>query len=313
VGMLEVTSAHFQDSTPRFCDAPDPYEIRFRVQALSWLELTKAIPIRDDVVFDSLSFTRGRNKATSSWTGPFRGSLAPIAPDDAEYLARLILEQETGNRTYPLTDEDVRRARVQRVHREDKTVTVSVPDDAEPANELAVPDTEVRESLRIQAVVASIGARMGMQIWVPRSDRAAVLGEHKALVDALVDHLPFDYGDVTMGTIEQIDVLWLHRRTIVRAFEVEHTTSIYSGILRMADLLALQPNIDIKLHIVAPEARKDQVMRQIKRPVFSLLEKGPLSESCSFVSYGRLRELSQHKLLAHMSPSVLDEYAEEAE
>jgi hypothetical protein len=27
---------------------------------------------------------------------------------------------------------------------------------------------------------------------------------------------------------------------------VEHTTSIYSGILRMADLLALQPNMDIR-------------------------------------------------------------------
>jgi hypothetical protein len=39
--------------------------------------------------------------------------------------------------------------------------------------------------------------------------------------------------------IERIDVLWLKGRSIKRAFEVEHTTSIYSGILRMADLLAL--------------------------------------------------------------------------
>jgi hypothetical protein len=39
----------------------------------------------------------------------------------------------------------------------------------------------------------------------------------------------------------------------VRAFEVEHTTAIYSGLLRMADLLSLVPNMDIKLHIVAPE------------------------------------------------------------
>jgi hypothetical protein len=41
--------------------------------------------------------------------------------------------------------------------------------------------------------------------------------------------------------------------SIVRAFEVEHTTSVYSGILRMADLLALQPNMDIKLQFVALE------------------------------------------------------------
>jgi hypothetical protein len=47
----------------------------------------------------------------------------------------------------------------------------------------------------------------------------------------------------------------------------------------MADLLALQPNMDIKLHIVAPEAKRDKVFREIRRPVFALLEKGPLAES----------------------------------
>ena len=53
-------------------------------------------------------------------------------------------------------------------------------------------------------------------------------------------------------------MIWLKRRAIIRAFEVEHTTAVYSGILRMADLLALQPNMDINLHIVAPssETRK---------------------------------------------------------
>jgi hypothetical protein len=99
----------------------------------------------------------------------------------------------------------------------------------------------------------------------------------------------------------------------VRAFEVEHTTSIYSGILRMADLLALQPNMNIKLHIVAPSSRREKVFQELRRPVFSLLDKGPLSESCSYISYDSLRELSEQKHLAHLSDSVLDVYAEEAE
>ena len=59
---------------------------------------------------------------------------------------------------------------------------------------------------------------------------------------------------------------------MARAFEVEHTTAIYSGLLRMADLLALQPNMQIKLHILAPEERWEKVLREIKRPVFSLLK-----------------------------------------
>jgi hypothetical protein len=107
-------------------------------------------------------------------------------------------------------------------------------------------------------------------------------------------------------------VLWLKGRAIQRAFEVEHTTSIYSGILRMADLLALQPNMDIRLHIVAPYARREKVFTEI-RPVFSLLDRGPLADSCTYISYESLRELAGEKLLAHLSDSVLEEVAEEAE
>lgn len=96
----------------------------------------------------------------------------------------------------------------------------------------------------------------------------------------------------------------------MRAFEVEHTTSIYSGILRMADLMALQPNLDIKAHIVAPLERREKVLQEIKRPVFSLLEKGPLAESCSFISYDNIYELEGQKFVEHMTDTVLEEYAE---
>src|SRR6187401_82951 len=124
---------------------------------------------------------------------------------------------------------------------------------------------------------------MGLSIWIPRGDRGAVLKEWKGQGQPL-ERLPLNYDDTTLRTIEQIDVLWLRGRSIVRAFEVEHTTAVYSGILRMADLLALQPNMDIKLHIVAPVAKREKVFQEIRRPVFSLLEKGPLAESCTYVS-----------------------------
>jgi hypothetical protein len=154
---------------------------------------------------------------------------------------------------------------------------------------------------------------MGMSIWIPRSDRGGVLKEWKVEPQPLLERLPLNYDDTTLRTIEQIDVIWLRGRSIVRAFEVEHTTAVYSGILRMADLLALQPNMDIKLHIVAPIAKRDKVFQEIRRPVFSLLEKGPLAESCTYLSYDSLRELASQKHLSHLSDTVLDEYAEEAD
>lgn len=129
----------------------------------------------------------------------------------------------------------------------------------------------------------------------------------------MLDFLPLNYDETTLQTVEQIDVLWLKGRSIVRAFEVEHTTAIYSGLLRMADLLALQPNMNIKLHIVAPEIRKEKVFTEIRRPVFSLLERGPLSECCTFISYNSLQEICELPHLSYTSDRILEEYEEEAE
>jgi hypothetical protein len=112
-----------------------------------------------------------------------------------------------------------------------------------------------------------------------------------------------------MGTIERIDVLWLKGRTIRRAFEVEHTTAVYSGILRMADLLALLPNLKISLHIVAPIARREKVFQELRRPVFSVLEP-PLSETCTYLSYDSVSDLGKQQHLSYLSDAVIDDYAE---
>lgn len=201
-----------------------------------------------------------------------------------------------------------------KVRRADGDVTVTVPEDViDDFNGEEAPRGDVRESHQMQALLAEIGASMGMQIWLPRADRTAVLGESKVDRVAPLDRLPLNYDEATLKTIEQIDVLWLRGRSIRRAFEVEHTTVVYSGILRMADLLALQPNMEIKLHIVAPVARRKKVFQELRRPVFSLLERGALSEYCTFLSYDSIRDLREQPLLAHLNEAVLDDYAEGVE
>ena len=129
----------------------------------------------------------------------------------------------------------------------------------------------------------------------------------------MLEDLPLNFDRTLMKTIEQIDVIWLKRRSIVRAFEVEHTTSVYSGLLRMADLLAMAPNLSIRLHIVAPIARREKVFSEIKRPVFSLLEGHALSEICSFLSYDSVLDLHEHQHLEYLPDRVLDDYEEKAE
>ncbi|MGD8626312.1 MAG: hypothetical protein PVJ34_17370 [Anaerolineae bacterium] len=51
----------------------------------------------------------------------------------------------------------------------------------------------------------------------------------------------------------------------------------------------------------------------LQRPVFSLLEKGPLKESCTYLPYDAVEEIAQLEYLAYLSDSMLDEYAKEAE
>lgn len=312
VGVLEVAGEHYIDDTPLFYPEDDPFVVRFKVRVVAWLPLEKTVPIHEDKVWNALTFTRDCKPNSPVWTGKVRISLNLLSPEDGSFLERLIASQQAGGTEYPVDEEQFRQLATQRIRRSDKVVAVTVPQDEEVTREQGE-EAPIRESSQIQALLARCGEKMGFRVWLPRSDRQAVLKEWQPEDGTLIDALPLNYDETTLRTIEQIDVLWLKGRSIARAFEVEHTTAIYSGLLRMADLLALQPNMDIRLHIVAPEARRDKVFTEIQRPVFSLLEKGPLSESCTFLSYGSIRDLSEEKHLQHMSDSVLAEYEEEPE
>ena len=243
-------------------------------------------------------------------------SLGLLDTDDGMFLEELLLGQATSEKKYAINEDDYRKYLGQKVRREGREVTVSVPvedpEGVEPESAEDMAET-IRRSASIQAKLALIGEGMGFSIWLPKNDRTTVQKEWTPEHEVLLDELPLNYDEATLKTIEQIDVIWLKRRSIVRAFEVEHSTSIYSGILRMADLLALQPNMDIKLHIVAPSNRRDKVFQEIQRPVFSLLERAPLSEICSYIPYESVEEISSQKYLHHLSDSILEEYEERAE
>ena len=311
-GVLEVTSTYFKDNSPLFYNSNDPFVIRFKVKPIVWLPKEKSIPIHDDRVWENLSFTKYVDKKGSAWTGKIRNSLNVLDEVDGKFLEDLIASQVgekkfmilmSGNMQKILNTKFVDpRVKLQSRFRKTQKMMKKL-----------LPNQKLESLIKVQALIAKVGSQMGLKIWLPRNDRSGVLSEWKADIGDVLESLPLNYDETTIKTIEQIDVLWLRGRAIVRAFEVEHTTSIYSGILRMADLLALQPNMNIKLHIVAPYARRDKVFQEIQRPVFSLLDEAPLSERCTFLSYDSIREISELRHVEYLLDSVLDEYAEEAE
>lgn len=311
-GLLQVIHGPFIDRTPLFYPDEDPFVVRFKVDPLIVLDVDRAIPIREDAVWDHLSFTRGQERRSSMWTGRIRASLAKMEDADGELIEELLHRSARGGLTYPFDEEEYKKLTL-RVRRADKDVSVSVPEEEPSSPDSTETETPARESHQIQATLAAMGVRMGMDVWIPMADRAAVMGWHDFNKGQVLDRLPLNYDNTTLKTIENIDVLWLRGRSIVRAFEVEHTTAVYSGILRMADLLALQPNMQISLHIVAPPERRSKVFDELRRPVFALLDRGPLSETCTFLSYMSVREIADIPNLEHMRDSVLDEYVEEPE
>lgn len=129
-----------------------------------------------------------------------------------------------------------------------------------------------RTHTEVQAWLRDLGLNLGFRVWIAANDRGR---NHKGgrLGDGCLDSLP-DPLNSGPGTdaVRLIDVLWLELDTmrVAAAFEVEHTTSIYSGIVRLLDL-ALGPGADSArgLFLVAPDNREDDVRAQLARPAFS--------------------------------------------
>lgn len=321
-GLLRITSAMYVDDSPIFSD-PDPFVLRFKVEPIVALELEQAVPIFDDAIWPSLSLTKNLGKRAFGWaqSANLRSSLRELAEQDGELLSQLLTKQNQDRKVYPFSASDSQRLSERKsIQATDRAVVVEVPDAPalhvpdDSKEENAPPASEPRESHKMQALLARIGIDMGFRVWIPRADKQRVRDQlPEKLCASLIDVLPLNYDDTTLKTIEQIDVIWLKGRSMARAFEVEHTTAIYSGLLRMADLLALQPNMQIPLHIVAPAEKQEKVLREIRRPVFSLLDRGPLYESCTYLPYESVEEIASMEHLTHMNASIIDEYAESAE
>jgi hypothetical protein len=199
-----------------------------------------------------------------------------------------------------------------------KIGSVTVPDSI---NEETEPQLDFQETKKpsdhteMQWLLLKLGSDMGFDIWVARNDRGKQFkGKIFSDLPKLKPELPLQFDDATNRTIELIDVLWLQGNAIVAAFEIESTTSIYSGLLRMSDLIAMQPNLNIPLYLVAPDERRERVMTEVNRPTFSRLNP-PLSEICRYISFTALKDqISQASAyIRYMKPEFLDELSESCE
>ena len=149
-------------------------------------------------------------------------------------------------------------------------------------NELTISD-----HLRMQWILLSMGRREGQKVWAPRNDQSRITSnfEFQDFEETFAAGL-----NAQVKYVENIDVVWKEEYRIDAAFEIENSTSIYSGLLRFADLTMVAPNTLYPMFIVAPSERRNRVWEQLSRPTFRHLH---LAEKVRYLSYETVQEVDQ--------------------
>jgi hypothetical protein len=175
-----------------------------------------------------------------------------------------------------------------------------------------VPFTEqpTLDHTHVQWLLAKVGKQLGCRVWIAANDWRREWGG-ESLGSLSVRALP-PLG-LSLGSqrlVSLIDVVWLTGvNQVAAAFEVEHTTSVYSGLLRMADLAALSPNLNFPLYVVAPESRLAKVRRELVRPTFRALG---LDRRCRFFSSEALIKALPNLARWATGPDAIEKLAESA-
>jgi hypothetical protein len=135
---------------------------------------------------------------------------------------------------------------------------------------------------QIQTLIGGIGVNRGFDIWIPLVDRSK-LDWNLTSPFRMKSEIPDRYNRIA-DTIKEIDVIWVRKGSseLTALFEVEHSTPVYSGLLRFNDLHLHEPHLRVQYNIVSNELRRSLFLRQINRPTFKM---SGLSEICNFMEY----------------------------
>jgi hypothetical protein len=145
---------------------------------------------------------------------------------------------------------------------------------------------------QVQTLLVGIGHIKGHDVYVPQAD-VAKLDWSLTTGFPLRGNIPVGF-DRVANVLSEIDVLWIAsgRDEIEGLFEVEHSTSIYSGLLRFNDVLLTDSKVS-RFSIVSNDTRRSAFAQQLFRPTF---RRSGLAERVSFLEYANV--LHWHARLA---------------
>ncbi|MUV56070.1 hypothetical protein [Halogeometricum sp. CBA1124] len=150
---------------------------------------------------------------------------------------------------------------------------------------------DIRDHTEIQWELIQLGLDHGYDVYVAKNDQNREY-EGSKLGDPCIDSLNLTgFSKSAMDIIEYVDVIWLDDDYIVEMFEVESTTSVFSGILRMTDFVVKVPNLKVSMNIVAPATDEEKVRKQMARPTFEQVLDQQETGLLNYISFEEVREL----------------------
>lgn len=135
---------------------------------------------------------------------------------------------------------------------------------------------------QIQTIIGAIGIKKGFDIWYPLNDRNS-LNYSVIKEENILRKLP-RYAKSIDHIVSEVDIIWMKSNKLSSLFEVEHSTPVYSGLLRFNDILIELGRVD-NFNIVADHKRENKYVREIHRPTF---EKNNLVKYVTFLDYEKV-------------------------
>lgn len=146
-----------------------------------------------------------------------------------------------------------------------------------------------RAHTEIQAHLINLGHQHGYDVYVAKNDQSTTYQGTELGEDCITSLNLTGFSESALEIIEYVDVIWLKDDYIVQMFEVESTTSIYGGILRMTDFVVKVPNLAVKMNIVASQDDEQRVRREMSRPTFKHIMNRSEHSSLNYISFEKVR------------------------
>jgi type II restriction enzyme len=169
-----------------------------------------------------------------------------------------------------------------------------------------------RRHTQIQIALFLIGRQLGFRTWIAQNDKNIVynnqkLGEMDGIVVSLKEEqLLMSYQDAIKAAL-LIDCIWFKNGRLMPAImEVEHSTSVTSGLSRMKNFKDKFPPFPTRYVIVAPDEDRKKVLRNCGKAQFRDLN--PLYFPYSSVE--ELYSLCQRRKLKGVTEDFLDCFME---